>query len=175
MKEVEKLKNKLKRAKWLNKHLNKVILGVGIPATVIGQIFAPIVPLVGLIFTFIAFATYISLGLIWLNKYQDLEYVHLLEKELYYAEHANEQQVHILTSAITQQRNYLKQIAEKRSKCKTFKDSKQIEQLSKEESRVTSLISDLVKIKAVTQKVCMEKQTEIEENTANQEVKNLEI
>ena len=175
MKELEKLKKKLKRAKWLYKHLNKVILGVGIPATVMGQCIAPFAPIVGVGFMLMALLMYAICGIIWLNRYQDSEYVNLLEKEIYYAEHASEHQIYLLDSAIVQQKNYLQRIVSERYQCRVSRDSWQIDKLTEEESRVSSLITDLIQIKRVTERVYREQQTQKAKEETNIDLKDMGI
>ena len=140
MKEVERLDKKIKRTKWMIKHFNKIILGVGIPSTLLGQFLIPFFPLLGLGFTLVAFFMYTVCGLIYLNKYQDDEHLILLEKQRYYAKTADVETIKMLERTIE---NYRKNPT-----------------MVKDEATTSSLIRDLIEIKKSANRAVLEKQNE---------------
>jgi len=140
MKEVEKLDKKIKRTKWLNKHFNKIILGVGLPSTFLGQFLLPFSPLLGLCFTLISFFTYSICGLIYLYKYQDDEYLILLEKQRHYAKTADAETIKMLE--------------------RTIENYKKNPTMVKDEPTTRSLINDLIQIKKAANRALIEKQNE---------------
>lgn len=152
MKEVERLKLKLKRTKWLHENMNKLILGIYTPLAIFDAIFFPIFPWLATTMLAIGCSIMFVLGPIYFLRYEDTEYLHLVERQLAAAETVNEEKLEVLSRTIDK-----------------YKDNPTI---VKDKKTTKSLIKDLIKIKASAQKALEDQnQEEIiekdEENSLN--------
>jgi len=145
MKEIDKLKCKIKRTKWLVANLNKVILGIYTPLMLLNMIFLPIFPIFAIACMGVGFLSTAVLGYIYLLRYDDTEYLHLLEKQLTAAETVDAEKLDVLT--------------------KSLEKYKSNEMMVKDKQTTKRLIKDLIKIKASAEKALNEQnQAEIIEN-----------
>ena len=153
MKEVEKLRKKLKRTKWLTNNLNKVILGAYLPLVVLDMILLPIFPWVAVSCLSLAFVIIATLGPIYMWKYYDTEYLHFVERELTSAEEITEEKLETLS--------------------RTIEKYKANPGIVTDEKTTKSLIKELIKIKASSARALAEKQAENVQNTAKKSSKSI--
>ena len=100
MKEVEKLKRKLKRTKWCYNYLNKVILAIVVPLIIMNWVLLPIFPWVAVGCLSVAVLTMMTLGFVFNEKYYDKEYLHFVERQLTAAETIDQEKLDVLTRTI---------------------------------------------------------------------------
>lgn len=140
MKEVEKLKKKLKRTKWLHENMNKMILGMYLPFAILNALLLPFLPWVAMGCMCVGCLSVVILGPIYLWRYYDSEYLHLIARRLAAAETANEENVEILSKSIEKYKDNPTMFIDKK--------------------HTKSLIKDLIKVKSSAQKALKEQKQE---------------
>ena len=153
MKEVEKLKKKLKRTKWLHENMNKVILGMYLPFAILNALLLPFLPWVAMGCMCVGCLSVVILGPIYLWRYYDSEYLHLIERRLAAAETANEENVEILSKSINKYKENPTAYIDKH--------------------HTKRLVRDLIKVKSSAQKALKEQKQE--EISNRQEEKDLNV
>ena len=140
MKEIDKVKKKLKRWEWLNKHLGTCILSVYLPLITLYLFFGPINFVVATASLIGAFVSMVVGGCVKTFYADDTNIKILLEKKIATMEDVTEEKIKVLTKSI-----------------ENFKENKV---MVKDKQTTKRLVKELMKIKACAEKSLNEKQIE---------------
>lgn len=140
MKELDKCKNKLKRWKWLNKHIGNLVLSIYLPTITLYFILTFFSPIIGLPFLLISFLTATIGGITKLWYADEEKYKVLYEQQIKAMETATKEKAEILEKRI-----------------EYYKENPT---LIKDKKKTKSLIKYLIKIHLSVEKTLQEERDE---------------
>ena len=100
MKQIDKVKKKLKRWEWLNKHLGNTILAVYLPLITLYILFSPINFIVSFVCLCLSFLTLTIGGLFYFSYAEDTNFKILYEKQIAAMESVTEEKLNVLSKSI---------------------------------------------------------------------------